>query len=116
MKLLLLLTSFSISAVVSAQNFQPDIDKMVSKSKFRDLLNIETIDVKAAPFELGKNPEPGVYSLPQDNMPCIVPDTKELAAMPNAFKRKEEKKKEKLGQMPNAMPEWPLLRKREPSK
>jgi hypothetical protein len=31
-----------------------------------------------------KFPLPGVYNLPQDNMPCIVPDTKEIAAIPNA--------------------------------
>lgn len=33
-----------------------------------------------------QNKKPGVYSLPQDNMPCIVPNTKDLALMPNAFK------------------------------
>ncbi|GAA4319049.1 hypothetical protein [Flaviaesturariibacter amylovorans] len=27
---------------------------------------------------------PGTYSLPQDGMPCIVPDTNGIAAMPNA--------------------------------
>lgn len=26
---------------------------------------------------------PGTYFLRQDNMPCIVPDTKEIAAIPN---------------------------------
>lgn len=30
--------------------------------------------------------KPGVYKLPQDGMPCIVPDTKDIAAIPNAFK------------------------------
>lgn len=30
--------------------------------------------------------KPGVYRLQQDGMPCIVPDTKDIAAMPNAFK------------------------------
>ena len=32
------------------------------------------------------NPKPGVYRLRQDNMPCIVPDTKDLAIIPNAWK------------------------------
>jgi hypothetical protein len=27
---------------------------------------------------------PGIYKLPQDNMTCIVPDTKDVVAMPNA--------------------------------
>lgn len=32
----------------------------------------------------GKNP--GVYRLPQDNMPCIVPDSTKTVRMPNAWK------------------------------
>jgi hypothetical protein len=36
-----------------------------------------------------KFPLPGVYNLPQDNMPCIVPDTKEIAAIPNVLTNKE---------------------------
>jgi hypothetical protein len=31
---------------------------------------------------------PGVYQLPQDNLPCIVPDLTATAPMPNAFKEK----------------------------
>jgi hypothetical protein len=31
-------------------------------------------------------PAPGVYKMPLDGMPCIVPDTKELAVIPNAWK------------------------------
>jgi hypothetical protein len=34
-----------------------------------------------------KHNKPGVYALPQDNMPCIVPDTKDIAAIPNAWLR-----------------------------
>jgi hypothetical protein len=34
----------------------------------------------------GNAPAPGIYRLPIDRMPCIVPDTKELAVIPNAWK------------------------------
>lgn len=37
-------------------------------------------------LSLPQNKKPGVYRLQQDGMPCIVPDTKDIAAMPNAFK------------------------------
>ena len=33
-----------------------------------------------------KGRKPGVYRLPQDNMPCIVPDTTKTVRMPNAWK------------------------------
>ena len=35
-----------------------------------------------------KGVRPGVHRLPQDGMPCIVADTKDIAAIPNAFKGK----------------------------
>jgi hypothetical protein len=33
-----------------------------------------------------KSKKPGVYRLPQDNMPCIVPDSTKTVRMPNAWK------------------------------
>lgn len=33
-----------------------------------------------------KGKKPGVYRLPQDNMPCIVPDSTKTVRMPNAWK------------------------------
>lgn len=30
--------------------------------------------------------KPGIYFLPRDHMPCIVPDTKEIVKIPNAWK------------------------------
>ncbi|MBC7863496.1 MAG: hypothetical protein IAF38_11005 [Bacteroidia bacterium] len=35
-----------------------------------------------------KGAKPGVHRLPQDGMPCIVPDTKDIVAIPNLFKGK----------------------------
>lgn len=40
-----------------------------------------------------------VIALPQDGMPCIVPDTKEIAAMPNAMLHYPQPA---AGQIPNA--------------
>ncbi len=56
-------------------------------------------------LSLPQNKKPGVYRLRLDNMPCIVPDTKDVAAMPNAFK--EEIKVPFSGnppRIPNAAP------------
>ncbi len=36
-------------------------------------------------FNLTKK-SPGVYSLRQDNMPCIVPDTKDVTEIPNLWR------------------------------
>jgi len=33
-----------------------------------------------------KSPAPGIYSMQQDGMPCIIPDTKEITPIPNAWK------------------------------
>lgn len=35
-----------------------------------------------------QNAKPGVHCLLQDGMPCLVPDTKDIAAIPNAWKGK----------------------------
>ena len=45
--------------------------------------------------------KPGIYALPLDGMPCIVPDTKSIVAIPNAFIKKDLPK---LGKIPNATP------------
>ena len=37
-------------------------------------------------FGLLNGKKPGVYRLPQDNMPCIVPDSTKTVRIPNAWK------------------------------
>lgn len=32
------------------------------------------------------NPKPGIHRLPQDNMPCLVPDPNAMVAIPNLWK------------------------------
>lgn len=39
----------------------------------------------AKPYAL-VHPHPGVHALPQDNMPCIVPDMNTVIAIPNGWK------------------------------
>jgi hypothetical protein len=48
------------------------------------------------------NYKPGVYALRQDGMPCIVPNTADIAAIPNAMPQKQVVR---LGKIPNATPQ-----------
>lgn len=51
---------------------------------------------------------PGVHALPLDNMPCVVPDTKGIATLPNAFQKPLIPFRSSI---PNAIPEIPADRK-----
>jgi hypothetical protein len=44
---------------------------------------LENFSIKGNEFSFG---QPGVYALALDGMPCIVPDTKDIVSIPNAFK------------------------------
>ncbi len=59
----------------AAQNFQKQNKPLVFKARLRQPI-VTSTSIKR---------EPGVYALPIDNMPCVVPDTKDIAAMPNAL-------------------------------
>ena len=95
---------------LSAQEFQPDINKLIAQSPFSKIKQ-DTAKPRLRPFTLDLNmlapkavkpkPNPGVYALPQDGMPCIVPDTDAIAAMPNAAK---DTKVPPTNRMPNAAP------------
>lgn len=87
----LLLCSFAFTAV-HAQNPPPKMTeaKPGALFQFKDgqyffkPLNDTTVVFNNP--GLAKKPKAGIYRLPQDGMPCIVPDTKDIVAMPNAFK------------------------------
>jgi len=106
MKWLLLLSTFFVSSLASAQEFKPDIDKIIGKSRFRDLLKRELAENNNMILHPGRQLRPGVYPLAQDQMPCIVPDTKELAIMPNAGLDLPEVN---AGKIPNAISKTPSL-------
>lgn len=93
--LLMLLTCCSVSGVVNAQKLmdfqkQGNYEKVLEQFRARAAVRVLRdsmllLGYNTAPIAPGK---PGVYRLPQDGMPCIVPDTKEVAAIPNGFKGK----------------------------
>lgn len=78
--------------VVRAQNPQTKLFEMRPGTSFQlkdgkyfiKPLNDSSFVFNGPSFPINK--KPGVYRLRQDGMPCIVPDTKDLAVMPNVFK------------------------------
>jgi hypothetical protein len=105
MKPLLLLLTFTTAAIAAqAQEFEPDMQKLlksyIAKQKGKETFSAP--NEKGFPaYKQGETHKPGVYALPQDGMPCIVPSTAGIVAIPNAFSKKEAPK---LGQIPNAAP------------
>lgn len=95
MKLLFSLLFLTASLSLSAQVLGPDVKKQIEESirkrveedKARRMgpshpqLKVEPLREQQARLVPDK---PGVYGLSQDGMPCIVPDTNDIAAMPNA--------------------------------
>lgn len=106
MKPLFLLLTFTAAAMAAqAQEFKPDMQKLiksyVENQKGKERFSAPT--AKESPiYKPGETGKPGVYALKQDGMPCIVPNTKDIAAIPNAFANKQLSK---LAQIPNAAPQ-----------
>ena len=107
MLLLILCTPFALAA--GAQEFEPDLQKQikgfVEKEKEKQRFKTGGDTSIVIPFrdpDVLSGKQPGVYTLPQDGMPCIVPDTKDIVAIPNAFPKKVAPE---LGQIPNATPQ-----------
>jgi hypothetical protein len=98
MKLLFSLLFSIASFTVSAQLLGPDVEKQIDESirkrveedKARKMGPSHPL-LKLEPLKEEQNrlvpDKPGVYALPQDGMPCVVPDTGSIAAMPNAAPR-----------------------------
>ena len=119
MKALLLPLLFLFSASLFAQ---ADQDAVIKKKldELRRRRQIETEHNKVwmlpnrnkniTPLSYLQNPKPGVHRLPQDGMPCIVPDTKDIAAIPNAAPRVEVPFRSRI---PNGSPLQPPLQKRD---
>ena len=62
------------------------------------------------PLTYLQNPKPGIYRLSQDGMPCLIPDTKDIAAIPNAVPRVEVPFRSRI---PNGAPlQSPLQKER----
>lgn len=97
MKTLLLLTATCLAAIgTSAQNAgskttQEKIQEALQNYRLRNMVTALPADTLLAlrnltPFA---NRKPGIYRLPQDGMPCIVPDTSKTVQVPNAWQGKK---------------------------
>ncbi len=70
--------------------FEPDIKKSIDKEAAKNFQLKKNTDLPKvyptlkAPYIVETSREPGIYLLPQDNMPCIVPDVSNIAPIPNA--------------------------------
>jgi hypothetical protein len=107
MKIIFILLTSSVAATAQAQEFQPELDKIINKQEIRKMMNRESSGLVSKPNILfNNNTSNRVQVLPQDFMPCIVPDTKEIAVMPNAW---QNTKLPDAGQIPNAIPQKPSL-------
>jgi len=95
MKLLLLAAFVVLFMSASSQTFKTDIPKLMKEPELRKRFNNRVQfqrpiykdslikDLKS--FLSSEKRGPGVYFLPQDNMPCLVPDTKDIAMIPNGW-------------------------------
>ena len=91
-RLLTLLLSCFLLLETTAQDAGKELQNKMNEVTKQDLANRirnwkvqkDTNDVlRHLGFLEGK---PGVYRLPQDNMPCIVPDSSKTVKIPNAWK------------------------------
>jgi hypothetical protein len=60
-------------------------EALTSYSERKNNESDTTVVGPAKPYYL-VNPKPGIHRLPQDNMPCIVPDGNATVSIPNAWK------------------------------
>ena len=79
MKLLLMICCCVTSSAIFAQYINPQVHKY---NAFRGDSNFH---LKMFPLGANQRP-PGIYRLPIDRMPCVVPDLRASVAIPNAWK------------------------------
>ena len=108
MKPVLLLMMVFVFVSSSAQNFEVDVPKLMKGSEIFKHFNgpVKKNEKGAAPslpnYSMASGKKPGISYLPLDHMPCIIPDTREIAPMPNAWS----------GDLPNSDMPNPALPKR----
>jgi hypothetical protein len=91
MKLLPLLFACFISFMANAQNNRDCIQQSRQKlSELKKTQHVPTTIVRKDTARQLSNfallLKPGVHHLPQDNMPCLVPDPNATVAIPNAWR------------------------------
>ena len=65
--------------------FGPERPLLYKKPKNFNARILPDTSIQLLDFAL-RNKKPGVYLLPQDNMPCIVPDSGKTVNIPNAWR------------------------------
>ncbi len=98
MKQLLLLVFIGLLTTnVNAQTESIDIKKFKEDATYREALINRLQTTLPKNDEVGNfsytllpqpNLKPGIHFLPLDGMPCLVPDTKDIAVIPNVWKGK----------------------------
>ena len=110
---ILCFSSFTVVAQINNEEILRNRLQQLNDSYSNGLKDQNILSLKPKTYDLKKSEilsrQPGVYSLPQDGMPCIVPDTNGIAAMPNAFPNVSVPFKTT---MPNVSPQRPLLREK----
>ena len=115
MKVLLLLAvcaaSFSASAqMIDKETLKKRVESFNNKYKDGGMPNVPLFKPKFQTNLASASPtlvprRSGAHPLPQDGMPCMVPDVTEIAAMPNAATKVDVFK----SAIPNAVPVQPLF-------
>jgi hypothetical protein len=84
MRFLFMALLFALAAPsVAAQHIQVDVRKRTRLNGFQG----ERVSIHTPVLQPGTSVSiaPGIYQLQQDKMPCVVPDTKEVVAIPNVL-------------------------------
>ena len=102
-KLMFVLGSIFIVAALQAQTPSPTVDTV--NKKHQNVMFLNSTLLQQGSFS-HSTPKGDVYILPYDNMPCLVPDMKQVAPMPGSIQKVPESR------MPNATPRRELIPKR----
>ncbi len=117
MKLLLFISFIGFSLTLFAQITKEDLQKKLQDAIKNRNPNEKTFSLPQFPlikqeqknlqgYINGQQVTAGIYNLSLDGMPCVVPDTNGIAAMPNVFPNVSVPFKTTI---PNATPVQPLL-------
>ena len=98
MKLLLLMAALIFGTAIQAQQVR-DIEKLRERARQFEMTGKDRVQKKDITIFLSREGKV-IQVLPQDGMPYIIPDTRGIAAIPNAF-RAEQQKDPLPGQIPN---------------
>lgn len=96
MKPFLLIGCLAFLHCASAQEFKVDIPKIMKHPNVFEQhkaatkpINMDSLVRSVQNFFTTKH-HSGLYDLPQDHMPCVVPDTEDIAIMPNAWLQSDQ--------------------------